>query len=101
VASGTKRFILKGIKLSVIQHLEQWIVYTPLSINVLVTLATGKHLECHCKALFETPCAFHVLANVCSGNWPMFSMSTPQTVQSAPQNNRASTTVLRGTQAPH
>jgi hypothetical protein len=38
-----------------VQDVEQWIVYTPLSVNVFVTLATQKHLEYHCKALFETP----------------------------------------------
>jgi hypothetical protein len=26
---------------------------TSLSVNVLVTLATQQHLECHCKAHFE------------------------------------------------
>jgi hypothetical protein len=29
---------------------------TPLSVKVFVTLATQWHLECSCKALFETPC---------------------------------------------
>jgi hypothetical protein len=36
-------------------HLEKWIVCTPLSVNVFLTLATQEHLEYHYKALFETP----------------------------------------------
>jgi hypothetical protein len=36
--------------------LNGFIVCTPLSIKVFVTLATQSHLEYHCKALFETPC---------------------------------------------
>jgi hypothetical protein len=35
---------------------ERWIVCTPLSANVFVTLATQRHLEYYCKALLETPC---------------------------------------------
>jgi hypothetical protein len=35
---------------------ERWIVCTPLSVNVFVTLATQQHLEYHCKALSEKPC---------------------------------------------
>jgi hypothetical protein len=46
----------KAYKLNVVKHLERRIVYTPLSINVIVTLATQQHLECQCKVLFETPC---------------------------------------------
>jgi hypothetical protein len=33
-----KRLRLK--ELSIVQHLERWIVYTPLSINVFITLST-------------------------------------------------------------
>jgi hypothetical protein len=35
-----KRLHLKAYKLSIIQHLERWIVCTPLSVNAFVTLAT-------------------------------------------------------------
>jgi hypothetical protein len=38
------------------QQLERWIVRTPSSVNVFVTLATQQHLEYNCKTLFETPC---------------------------------------------
>jgi hypothetical protein len=38
------------------QGVERWIVCTPLSVNVFVTIATHQHLEYHCKALFEIPC---------------------------------------------
>jgi hypothetical protein len=48
----TKMFTLKGVKTINIQHLERWIVCTPLSVNVFVTLATQQHLEYHRKALF-------------------------------------------------
>jgi hypothetical protein len=41
-------------KLSMSQGAERWIVCTPLSINVFVTLAA--HLEYHRKTIFETPC---------------------------------------------
>jgi hypothetical protein len=51
-----KRLHLKAYKLSDLQHLERWIVCKPFSANVFVTLATKKHLEYHCKALFETSC---------------------------------------------
>jgi hypothetical protein len=30
---------LKAYKLSIIQGVERWIIYTPLSVNVFVTLA--------------------------------------------------------------
>jgi hypothetical protein len=39
-----------------VQGVERWIVCTPLSAKVFDTLATQKHLEYHCKALFEIPC---------------------------------------------
>jgi hypothetical protein len=35
---------------------EQWLVCTPLSMNIFVTLITHHRLEYNCKALFETPC---------------------------------------------
>jgi hypothetical protein len=38
-----------------IQGVERWIICTPLSGNVFVTLATQRS-EYHCKALFETSC---------------------------------------------
>jgi hypothetical protein len=50
-----KRLHLNSYKLSILQGVQRWIVCTPLSVNVLVTLATQQHLEYHCKALFETP----------------------------------------------
>jgi hypothetical protein len=37
-------------------YVERWIVCTPLSINVFITLATRYHLEYHCKALFKIIC---------------------------------------------
>jgi hypothetical protein len=43
VASATKTFTLKGV---------QTIHRSVLSVNVFVMLATQKHLEYHCKALF-------------------------------------------------
>jgi hypothetical protein len=36
----------------------------PLSVNVIVTLATQYHLEYHCKALSEAPC-IRLLTVVC------------------------------------
>jgi hypothetical protein len=39
----------------VFQHLERWIVCTPLSVNVFVTFATQQHLECRCKAFLKRP----------------------------------------------
>jgi hypothetical protein len=46
------------------------VLFSPLSVNVLVTLATELHLECHCKALFETPFIyleyFNAIRNVIS-----------------------------------
>jgi hypothetical protein len=39
-----------------VQHLEQWIVCTSLSVNVFITLATQQLLEYHYEARFETPC---------------------------------------------
>jgi hypothetical protein len=53
-----KRLRLKSYELSIVQHvehLERWIVCKPLSRNVFVILATQLHLECNCKARFETP----------------------------------------------
>jgi hypothetical protein len=47
---------LKAYKLSIVQHLEVWIVCISLNINVHVTLATEQHLEYHCKAFFKTLC---------------------------------------------
>jgi hypothetical protein len=38
-----------------IQGVERWIVCTPLSVNVFVTIATQQISKYHCKALFETP----------------------------------------------
>jgi hypothetical protein len=35
-----KRLHLKAYKLSIVQHLERWIVCTPLRVNALVKLAT-------------------------------------------------------------
>jgi hypothetical protein len=46
----------KAYKLSIVQHFEGRIAYTPLSVNVFVTLAVQYPLEYYCKALFETPC---------------------------------------------
>jgi hypothetical protein len=43
-------------KLSFFQGDERWLVCTPLSVNVSVTLAKQQHLDYHCKALFETSC---------------------------------------------
>jgi hypothetical protein len=40
VPSVTKTFTLEGVQISIVQYLERWIVYTPLCINVFVTLAT-------------------------------------------------------------
>jgi hypothetical protein len=37
-------------------HLELWVVYTPLSVNIFVILSTQQHLEYHCKEIFETHC---------------------------------------------
>jgi hypothetical protein len=51
-----KLLYLRAYELSIIQGVERWIVCTSLSVNVFVTLATKRHLEYHCKALFETPC---------------------------------------------
>jgi hypothetical protein len=48
-----KRLHLKAYKLSIVHHLEQWIVCTLLSVNIIVTLATQQHLEYLCKALFK------------------------------------------------
>jgi hypothetical protein len=45
---------LKVCKLSIVQDVERWIVYTSINVNVFITLATQYHLECHCKALSET-----------------------------------------------
>jgi hypothetical protein len=56
VASFTKTFTL--VKLTIVQDVERRIVYTPLSLNVFVKLATQQHLEYSCKALFETPCIY-------------------------------------------
>jgi hypothetical protein len=50
-----KNLHLKAYKLSIIQHIERCIVCTLLSVNIFVTPATGKHLEYHCKYIFETP----------------------------------------------
>jgi hypothetical protein len=49
----TVRRVLRK-RLHFIQHLEQWIVCMPLSVNVFVTLTTQQHLEYHCKALLNT-----------------------------------------------
>jgi hypothetical protein len=38
------------------EAVERWIVCTPLSVNVFVTLSSQQPLEYHCKSLFETPC---------------------------------------------
>jgi hypothetical protein len=51
-----KRLHLKAYKLSIMQDVVQWVVCTPLSINVFVKIATQQHLEYDCKTLFETPC---------------------------------------------
>jgi hypothetical protein len=40
VASVTKTLNFKAYRLSIVQNVERWIVYTPLSVNVLVTFAT-------------------------------------------------------------
>jgi hypothetical protein len=56
VASVMKTFTLNAYKLSIVQRVRWWIVCTPLSINVFITLATQKHLEYNCKALLETLC---------------------------------------------
>jgi hypothetical protein len=37
------------------EHLERWIVCTPLSVNVFVRLVTQYQLKYHCEAPFETP----------------------------------------------
>jgi hypothetical protein len=42
-------------KITIIQHLAPWIIYTPLSANVFVTLATQQHLEYHCKSFLKYP----------------------------------------------
>jgi hypothetical protein len=38
-----------------VTYKHRWIVCTPLSLNIFVTLASQYHLEYHCIALFETP----------------------------------------------
>jgi hypothetical protein len=48
VASVRKTFILY-------LPFERWIIFTYLSVNVFVTLATGQHLEFQCEALLEKP----------------------------------------------
>jgi hypothetical protein len=55
-----KSLHLKAYKLSIIQDVERWMVCTPLSVKVFITLATQQHLEYHCKTFFETPCIFVV-----------------------------------------
>jgi hypothetical protein len=40
VVSVMKTFTLKGIQLFIIQHFEQWIICTLLSVNIFVTIAT-------------------------------------------------------------
>jgi hypothetical protein len=37
LASVTKRLYLKAYKLSIVQHLQRWIVCMPLSLNVFIT----------------------------------------------------------------
>jgi hypothetical protein len=36
-----------------LEYLERWIVCTPLSVNVFITLATKWHMEYHCKAFMS------------------------------------------------
>jgi hypothetical protein len=43
---------LNAYNLYIVQHLEQWIVCTPLSVKFFVALVTQFHLEYQCKALF-------------------------------------------------
>jgi hypothetical protein len=43
-------------RLDTLCNIRGWIICTPLSVNVFVTLATELHLEYYCKTLFETPC---------------------------------------------
>jgi hypothetical protein len=50
-----KRSHLKAYKLPIIQHLQSWIVCTPLSVNFLVTLATEQLLEYPLKLFFKHP----------------------------------------------
>jgi hypothetical protein len=47
-----KRLHLKDYKLSMIQHIGQWIVCRPSSVYVFIKLATQQHLKYHCEALF-------------------------------------------------
>jgi hypothetical protein len=49
------RIIFKNVIL-ILHSVEQWIVCTPLSVKVFVTLATRQHFEYRCKNIFETPC---------------------------------------------
>jgi hypothetical protein len=51
-----KRLHSKKYKLCIVRGVQRWLVCTPLSVNVFLTLATQQRLEYHCKALFETPC---------------------------------------------
>jgi hypothetical protein len=46
---------LKECKLSIVQGVERCMVCTPLSVNVLATLARQQHFEYNCKDIFETP----------------------------------------------
>jgi hypothetical protein len=58
-----KRLHLTAYRLFIIQcfeGVERWVVCTPLSVNVFVTLATQQRFQHNCKALFETLC-IHIL----------------------------------------
>jgi hypothetical protein len=46
-----KRLHLKAYKLSIVEHLIRLYAF---ECKCFLTLATQQHLECHCKALFET-----------------------------------------------
>jgi hypothetical protein len=51
-------FTLKDVQTihcSTLFNLERWIVCTPLSVNVFVTLTTQYHLEYHFKVLLKHP----------------------------------------------
>jgi hypothetical protein len=40
----------------IVQGFEWWIGYTPLGVNVFITLAIQQQLEYRSKTLFEKPC---------------------------------------------
>jgi cobalamin biosynthesis protein CobD/CbiB len=50
----------KAYKVSVVQGVERWIVCTPFSVNVFVTLAKQQHFEYTSEALFKSRCVLLV-----------------------------------------